>query len=184
MEQDLNNPSSPEAQPAESVLSPAEPAARRFAKVCEVLDRHDRNPARLIPILQEVQQQYRYLPEEVLTFVATSLGLPPARVFGVATFYSHFTLKPRGKYTIRLCDGTACHVRDSVVILEALYGRLGLNAQHNTTADMLFTVETVSCLGACGLAPVVVINDEVHGLMNSEKTVKLVDEIAAKEGAR
>jgi NADH-quinone oxidoreductase subunit E len=159
-------------------------AARPFAKVCEVLERHGRSPARLIPILQEVQEQYRYLPEEVLTFVATSLGLPPARVFGVATFYSHFTLKPRGKYTIRLCDGTACHVRDSVVILDALYQRLKLSPQHNTTADMLFTVETVSCLGACGLAPVVVINDEVHGLMNSEKAVKLVDEIAAKEGVR
>ena len=93
--------------------SPAASGARQFAKVCDILDRHQRNSARLIPILQEVQEVYRYLPEEVLTFVATSLGLPPARVFGVATFFSHFTLKPRGKYTIRLCDGTACHVRDS-----------------------------------------------------------------------
>ena len=183
MEQDLTNPASADIRP-EAVLPPDESMARPFAKVCEVLARHGRSPARLIPILQEVQEQYRYLPEEVLTFVATSLGLPPARVFGVATFYSHFTLKPRGKYTIRLCDGTACHVRDSFVILEALYHRLGLNAQRNTTADMLFTVETVSCLGACGLAPVVVINDEVHGLMSSEKAVKLVDEIAAKEGVR
>lgn len=160
---------------------PAATGARQFAKVCEILDRHQRNAARLIPILQEVQGEYRYLPEEVLTFVATSLGLPPARVFGVATFFSHFTLKPRGKYTIRLCDGTACHVRDSIAILDALYGRLKLSAAHNTTPDMLFTVETVSCLGACGLAPVVVVNEEVHGQMTPAKAIELVDAIVAKE---
>ncbi len=157
---------------------------RPFARVCEILEHHGRNPARLIPILQAVQEEYRYLPEEVLTFVATLLGLPPARVYGVATFYSHFTLKPRGKYTIRLCDGTACHVRNSIPILEALYKRLKVDAAHNTTPDMLFTVETVSCLGACGLAPVVVINDEVHGLMNPQKTLELVDAIVAKEAVR
>ena len=183
MDAELNTTSNPETVaavgPAPNAMRP-----RQFAKVCEILERHGRSAARLIPILQEVQHEYRYLPEEVLTFVATSLGLPPARVFGVATFYSHFTLKPRGKYTIRLCDGTACHVRDSITILEALYRRLGVNAAHNTTSDMLFTVETVSCLGACGLAPVVVINDEVHGLMNAEKTLQLVDDIAAKEGVR
>ncbi len=155
--------------------------SRQFAKVCEILDRHQRNPSRLIPILQEVQEEYRYLPEEVLTFVATSLGLPPARIFGVATFYSHFTLKPKGKYTIRLCDGTACHVRGSIDILDALHNRLGLDASKNTTPDMLFTVETVSCLGACGLAPVVVVNDDVHGLMNPQKALQLVDDILAKE---
>jgi NADH-quinone oxidoreductase subunit E len=162
------------------------PAARPrpFARVCEILERNERNPARLIPILQAVQEEYRYLPEEVLTFVATSLGLPPARVYGVATFYSHFTLKPRGKYTIRLCDGTACHVRNSIPILEALYKRLKIDAKNNTTPDLLFTVETVSCLGACGLAPVVVINEDVHGLMNPEKAVELVDAIAAKEAGQ
>ncbi len=163
--------------------APAAVGVRQFAKVCEILERHERNAARLIPILQEVQSEYRYLPEEVLTFVATSLSLPPARVFGVATFFSHFTLKPRGKNTIRLCDGTACHVRDSIAILDALYDRLKINAARNTTADMLFTVETVSCLGACGLAPVVVINDEVHGQMTPEKTIELVDAIIAKENA-
>jgi NADH-quinone oxidoreductase subunit E len=164
---------------------PPSPArTRHFAKVCEILERHGGNPARLIPILQEVQEEYRYLPEDVLTFLATSLGLPPARIYGVATFYSHFTLKPRGKYTIRLCDGTACHVRNSTAILEALYQKLNLSAASNTTPDMLYTVETVSCLGACGLAPVVVVNDEVHGLMNPEKALQLVDAIAAKEGVR
>ncbi len=165
----------------EVVAVPAAVGVRQFVKVCEILDRHQRNSARLIPILQEVQSEYRYLPEEVLTFVATSLGLPPARVFGVATFFSHFTLKPRGKHTIRLCDGTACHVRDSIAILEALYDRLKINATRNTTPDMLFTVETVSCLGACGLAPVVVVDEEVHGQMTPAKAVELVDAIIAKE---
>jgi NADH-quinone oxidoreductase subunit E len=185
VEQDLKTEPNVEASAVQPAAAPEnEIRPRQFVKVCETLDRHGRNPARLIPILQEVQAEYRYLPEEVLTLVATSLGLPPARVFGVATFYSHFTFKPRGKYTIRLCDGTACHVRDSVSILEALYRRLGVDAQHNTTADMLFTVETVSCLGACGLAPVVVVNEDVHGLMNPEKALEIVDAIAAKEGVR
>ena len=82
---------------------------RKFEKVCEILDNNGRNPARLIPILQAVQEEYRYLPEEIMTYVATSLGISPARVYGVATFYSHFALKPKGKYIVRVCDGTACH---------------------------------------------------------------------------
>ena len=154
---------------------------RQFKKVCEILDRYDRNPAKLIPILQAVQNEYRYLPEEVMTYVATSLGLPPARVYGVATFYAHFALEPKGKYVVRLCDGTACHVKKSIPILEALRERLGLSETKSTTADMLFTVETVSCLGACGLAPVMVINDDVHGQMTPEAAVALLDEVIAGE---
>jgi NADH-quinone oxidoreductase subunit E len=154
---------------------------RHFEKVCEILDRFERNPSKLIPILQAVQGEYRYLPERVLSFIAISLNLPPARVYGVATFYAHFALKPKGKYVIRLCDGTACHVRGSNGILEALRKRLGLDEKETTTPDMLFTVETVSCLGACGLAPVVLINEDVHGQMTPETAVALVDEILAKE---
>ncbi|MCE5323253.1 NAD(P)H-dependent oxidoreductase subunit E [bacterium] len=157
---------------------------RQFNKVCEILDRYERNPAKLIPILQLVQDEYRYLPEEVLTYIATSLSLPPAKVYGVATFYAHFALEPKGKYVIRLCDGTACHVKKSIPILEALRERLGLTDKVRTTPDMLFTVETVSCLGACGLAPVMVINDDVHGQMTPEHAVALIDEIAAKEGKK
>ncbi|MDD3978251.1 MAG: NAD(P)H-dependent oxidoreductase subunit E, partial [Methanomicrobium sp.] len=89
-------------------------ALRKFQKVIDIVDENGRNAARLIPILQAVQAEYRYLPEEILTFVATSLGLSPAKVFGVATFYSLFTLKPKGKYLIRICDGTACHVKKSM----------------------------------------------------------------------
>ena len=157
--------------------------ARRFDKVCAILEQNDNLPQRLIPILQAVQEEYRYLPEDVLSFVATGLDVPPARVFGVATFYSHFALEPKGKYCIRLCDGTACHVKRSIPILEAIYRRLGLSSKRNTTEDMLFTVETVACLGACGLAPVVVINEEVHGQMTPEAAVRLIDAIEEQERA-
>lgn len=156
---------------------------RKFEYVFEIVERNGRNPSRLIPILQAVQEQYRYLPEEILTLVATALGLSPAKVFGVATFYSHFTLAPRGKYCIRICDGTACHVKRSDGLLDALREKLRLREGASTTADLLFTLETVSCLGACGLAPVIVINDEVYGQMTPAKAVALVDDILQKEAA-
>lgn len=154
---------------------------RKFERVCQILDEFDRNPAKLIPILQAVQEEYRYLPQEVLVFIATSLGLPPARVYGVATFFAHFTLEPKGKYIIRICDGTACHVKKSIPILEALQKKLGLTDKQRTSADMRFTIETVSCLGACGLAPVLVINDDVHGQMTPDSALALIDAIIAKE---
>jgi NADH-quinone oxidoreductase subunit E len=155
--------------------------ARKFEKVCQILDRHQRNPAKLVPILQAVQEEYRYLPEEILTYVATSLELPPARVYGVATFYAHFTLEPRGKHVVRMCNGTACHVRKSAPVLEAVRNRLGLSEEKKTTPDMLFTVETVSCLGACGLAPVVVIDEDVHGQITPEAAVSLIEDLLEKE---
>jgi NADH-quinone oxidoreductase subunit E len=158
-------------------------ATKKFEKVMEILEKNGNNPARLIPILQQVQEEYRYLPEEIMTFVATSLRIPPAKVFGVATFYSHFTLSPKGKYIIRICDGTACHVKRSEKLIDAMSAKLGLNAQKPTSADMMFTLETVSCLGACGLAPVVVINDNVYGQMTPEKITKILDDIKAKEAA-
>jgi len=154
---------------------------RKLEKVCEIIEQNKRDPARLIPILQAVQDEYRYLPEEILTFIATSLDLTPARVYGVATFYSHFTLKPKGKYIVRVCDGTACHVKKSTLLLDAIRGKLGLKGNTGTTPDMLFTVETVSCLGACGLAPAVVINEEVYGQVTPEKAVVLIEEILKKE---
>ncbi|HEY9595344.1 MAG TPA: NAD(P)H-dependent oxidoreductase subunit E [Spirochaetia bacterium] len=157
-------------------------ATRRFESVCRILDAYGRDPTKLIPILQAVQDEYRYLPEEVMVFVATSLGLPPARVYGVATFYAHFALEPKGKHVIRLCDGTACHVKGSLPILEAIRARLGLTATKRTTPDLLFTVETVACLGACGLAPVVVVNEQVHGQMNPDAAVAIVEDIMRKEG--
>jgi NADH-quinone oxidoreductase subunit E len=156
---------------------------RKFEKVCRILDKYDRSPSKLVPILQEVQHEYRYLPEQVQSFIATSLGLSPARVFGVASFYANFALEPKGKYVIHVCDGTACHVKGSERIKDALYEQLGLDEKKKTTPDMLFTVEAVSCLGACGLAPVMTINDEVHGQVTPEKAVELVNGIREREQA-
>ena len=154
---------------------------RKFDRVIAILESHQHNPARLITILQQVQDFYRYLPEEVLTFIATSLALPPSHVYGVATFYAHFTLVPKGKHMCKLCDGTACHVRGSQPILEALHKELKVSDTKQTTDDMLFTVETVSCLGACGLAPVLVIDDKVYSNVTPEEAVRLVREIKASE---
>jgi NADH-quinone oxidoreductase subunit E len=152
-----------------------------IAGITPILEKHGRKPSRLVPILQEVQEKFRYLPPEVLTQVARSLNIAPARVFGVATFYAHFAIKPKGKHLVRLCDGTACHVKDSVPILDAIRKRLGVDAKNPTTPDLLFTVETVACLGACGLAPVVVIDDQVHGQMTPASAVAAVEVIIARE---
>ena len=135
--------------------------AVRFQKVLRIIEEHNADPARLIPILQAVQEEYRYLPEEVMTYVATALRLSPAHVFGVATFFSHFSLTPKGATIIKVCDGTACHVRGSGKLLDHLRAKLSLTEKQPTTADMKFTLATVSCLGACGLAPVRVANEQV-----------------------
>ncbi|MCL1958088.1 MAG: NAD(P)H-dependent oxidoreductase subunit E [Spirochaetes bacterium] len=155
--------------------------ATKFEMVCDILDRNERDPSNLIAILQEIQEAYSYLPEDVMTYVATALEISPSAVFGVATFYSHFTLEPKGKYVIRVCDGTACHVKKSADIIDFLEKELGLTKIKKTTNDMLFTLETVACLGACGIAPVVVIGEEVHGSMNKEKTKELIEKIRKEE---
>ena len=162
-------------------MSQVETSAKKFEKVCEILGQYNNDPSKLIPILQLVQSEYRYLPEEVLAFIATSLGIPPAKIYGVATFYAHFALEPKGKYVFRLCDGTACHVKKSIPIYDALREKLGLTGAKSTTDDMMFTVETVSCLGACGLAPVLLMNEDVHGQVTPDLAVAIVDEILKSE---
>lgn len=156
----------------------------RFTNVCTILELYQHKRSNLIPILQAVQQEYRYLPKDVLQFIAASLQIPASRVFGVSTFYSHFALTPKGEYVIKICNGTACHVKDAMPILTAVRERLGLTDGKSTTDDLGFTVETVSCLGACGLAPVVVVNEEVHSAMTPAAadglTQRLVTRLAKK----
>ncbi|MBP7402665.1 MAG: NAD(P)H-dependent oxidoreductase subunit E [Clostridia bacterium] len=159
-------------------------SGRRFDRVCRILDTHKRNPAHLVPILQEVQAEYKYLPEEIMTFIATSLAISPAKVFGVATFYSHFTLEPKGRHIVRICDGTACHVKKSTDIQDALLKKLGLTRDKKTTDDGMFTLELVSCLGACGLAPAIVVDDEVHGPMTPQGAVAIIDAILRSENEK
>ncbi len=156
---------------------------RNFAKVCEILEEYSYNKSKLIPILQQIQEEYRYLPEEVMIFVASALDVSPAHVYGVATFYAHFALEPKGKYVIKVCDGTACHVKNSIPIIERLQEELELEDEKHTTDDMLFTLEAVSCLGACGLAPVVVINDDVYAAMTPTKIADVIKKIKTKEEA-
>ena len=152
-----------------------------FAEVDRILQKHNFSAAKLIPILQEIQDVYNCLSKEVISYVATSIGVPPAKVYGVATFYAHFSLEPKGKHIIRLCDGTACHVKKSHGILNALRSHLKLADGKTTTDDFGFTVETVSCLGACGLAPVMVVDGEVYGQVVPEQAVKIVDELAKND---
>ena len=148
-----------------------------------ILSGSDARPERLIPILRQVQDACGYLPECAIHRVAQVLEIPASTIYGVATFYTHFTLQPKGKYLIRVCDGTACHVKKSTGIIEAIEGELGVARTGGTTEDGLFTLETVACLGACGLAPVVVVNDKVYGSMTPEKTVQLIRGIIASEEA-
>ena len=154
---------------------------RKFEKVCDILDAFEYNPYKLVPILQMVQEEYRYLPEDIMTFVASSLDISPAKVYGVATFYSHFALEPKGKYIIKVCDGTACHVRNSQSIIDAINDKLKLNTTKKTTDDLLFTLEIVSCLGACGIAPVVVINEDVYGNVTPQIFNEIIDNILGEK---
>ena len=143
----------------------------------DILKAHDYNKTSVIAIMQDIQKIYHYLPQEVLTYIAGELGLSEAKVYGVATFYENFSLEPKGKYVIKICDGTACHVRNSAAILNEIRSVLGVSQEHPTTEDMMFTFETVSCLGACGLAPVCTVNDKVHPAMTPEKARALIEEL-------
>lgn len=157
---------------------------QEIAKLDEILQSHDYNSTLLIAIMQDIQKEYHYLPEEALGYIAKKLKLSEAKIYGVATFYENFSLEPKGKYVIKICDGTACHVRKSVPILEEFRKVLGVSEGKPTTDDMMFTVETVSCLGACGLAPVCTVNDHVHPSMTPEKAKELIQSLKeqAKEG--
>lgn len=143
----------------------------------KIIGHYGKKPASLIPIMQEIQEEYRYLPGELLTYVAKEIGITEAKAFSVATFYENFSFEPKGKYIIKVCDGTACHVRKSMPVKDAFLKELGLSAKKHTTDDMLFTVETVSCLGACGLAPACMVNEEVHPKMTPEKAVELIQKL-------
>ncbi len=155
-----------------------------FTQAEEILASYGRDKKFLIAIMQELQNVYHYLPKEVLQYVADQLKITVAKVYSVATFYENFSLEPKGKYVIRICDGTACHVRKSIPILQRLREELQLSDKKHTTDDMLFTLETVSCLGACGLAPVITINDVVHASMTPDKAVELLTKMKQEESVK
>ncbi|MGL5439694.1 MAG: NAD(P)H-dependent oxidoreductase subunit E [Filifactoraceae bacterium] len=146
-------------------------------RVDAILLEFGEDKSQLINVMQAIQKEYRYLPQESLEYISKKMDVSESKIYGVATFYENFSLEPKGEFVIKICDGTACHVRKSIPILNALKKELKLENGKNTTQDMKFTVETVSCLGACGLAPVITINDKVFPKMTPENVVMLVGKI-------
>lgn len=147
-----------------------------FKKIDSILQEYNYDKTNLIIILQKVQGIYKYLPKEAITYIGDKIdGLSPAAVYGVVTFYAQFSLEPKGKYEIKICDGTACHVRGSMPVLEAVTKKLDLKNGKMTTENGLFSLETVSCLGACSLAPAVVINDKVYPKMTPDAVLVIID---------
>jgi NADH:ubiquinone oxidoreductase subunit E len=148
----------------------------------DIIDRYQARPTALIMVLQDIQKHYRYLPIEALQLVARKMDLPIAQIYGVATFYRAFSLKPKGKNHICVCTGTACHVRQADVIVNRLETSLGIRTGE-TTKDQEFSLETVNCLGACALGPLVMANDTYHGNMTVAKVATMLDRLRGKEAA-
>ncbi len=152
-------------------------------RVDQIIDSYGCQRPHLIAIMQDIQAEYKYLSPEVLERIAEKLDVGVAKVYSVATFYENFSLEAKGKYIIKVCDGTACHVRKSQPIYTAIREYLELEGKQKTSADGLFTLETVACLGACGLAPVVTVNDKVHSKMTPELAIELLEELKKEEAA-
>lgn len=150
----------------------------KSSRVGAIIERIGRTPDMLVPVLQAAQEEFKYLSKDVMALIAKGLNVPASKVYGVATFYAHFTLEPKGRHIIRCCDGTACHVKGSTAIMDALRSNLGLSEAQRTTKDGKFTLEIVSCLGACGLAPVVVVDEHVHGQCNSKEAIEIVKAVS------
>jgi len=154
---------------------------RSFQRLHDIVASYPKQQSSLIPILQSVQAEFRYLPEEMLTFIASSLELSPATVYGVATFYAQFSTEPKGKHLIQVCDGTACHVRKGTEARAELAKALGLTGEQKTTPDLMFTLEKVSCIGACALAPAMMIDGQIYGQLTPAKAKKILDDIRRQE---
>jgi NADH:ubiquinone oxidoreductase subunit E len=145
----------------------------QVAELDKIIKKHKGKPGGLIPVLEEAQVALEYLPMSVQKKIAKELNLPLSRVYGVVTFYSFFTMTPRGKHTVRTCLGTACYVRGGKAIAETIQKELGIN-EGETTPDRMFTLEIVRCLGACGLGPVVVVDEDLHGRVKSSKVKEML----------
>lgn len=146
----------------------------------EIIERYRYEESGIIGILHEIQERERYLPENALKYVCEKLDIPPSQIYHLATFFKAFSLVPRGKHNITVCLGTACHVRGGQKIVENLEREFKIKAGE-TTKDKLITLETVNCLGCCAIGPIVVVDSEYHGEMNSQKALKLAEDLK-KEG--
>lgn len=144
-----------------------------FANLPKLIDRHPKSPESLIMVLQEIQKEYHYLPCEALLQTAKSLDVPLSKVFSAATFYNAFSLERQGDNVIRVCRGTACHIRGASLIQEQLEHQLGIKAGE-TTPDYKFSIEVVACVGACAMAPVVIVNEDYHSSVKVSGTKRLL----------
>jgi NADH:ubiquinone oxidoreductase subunit E len=147
----------------------------QVAKLDSIIAKFKGKPGGLIPVLEEAQVALEFIPIAVQKRIASGLNLPLSRVYGVVTFYSFFTMTPRGKHTVRVCLGTACYVRGGKALTDALEKQFGIK-QGETTADRMFTLESVRCLGACGLGPVVVVDEDVHGRLKPGKVKEVLSQ--------
>ena len=152
-----------------------------LARIEEIIESHGCEQSQLIAIMQDIQTEYKYLSEDALTLIAEKLNIGIAKVYGVATFYENFSLEAKGRHIIKVCTGTACHVRKSEPIYHAIREHLKLEGKQKTSSDGLFTLETVACLGACGLAPVVTVNDQVYSKMTPELVVELLEKLKKED---
>jgi NADH-quinone oxidoreductase subunit E len=148
-------------------------------KVKNIIKKYGSDKSFIVPILQDVQREFNYLPKEVLFSVSAHLSVPISRVYEVVTFYKAFSLKPKGRCQLSLCLGTACHVRGAELIAGNVTSILGIK-EGDTTADLEYSFETVGCLGACALGPVLVVNGEYHGHMNIAKSTKILKKLGKK----
>lgn len=146
------------------------------ATLDSILERYADDPGALIPVLQEVQGEWGYLPEDIIDRIAALRGVPTSTIYGVATFYSQFRLEPQGETVVRVCHGTACHVNGAPELDKAVSEELSL-AMGSTSEDRKFTLESVACLGCCGLAPVMVAGDRTYGRLNADKAREIVAEL-------
>ena len=160
------------------------PMSNELTRASEIIDSYGCQQSNLIAIMQEIQAEYKYLSEEALTLVAEKLGISTAKVYSVATFYENFSLEAKGRHIVKVCAGTACHVRKSQPIFDAIHEYLGLTGKKKTSSDGMFTLETVACLGACGLAPVMTIDGEVHAKMTPEAALALLEDIRKEESGK
>ena len=149
----------------------------------EIIEKYGVAKTSLIPILQSVQNRHKYLPEHIMGYISDKMSIPMANIYGVATFYAQFSTEPKGEHIVQVCDGTACHVRGAKEIIRRVRRDYGLTAEHRTTEDMFLTLETVACIGACAMAPAVLMDGHIYGHLNAEKMVKILDDLKKEKEA-
>lgn len=154
----------------------------RYTTLERVLEKYSETTGKIIPVLQETQEIFGYIPEDAIRMIAGALQVPSSEIYGVATFYGQFHLQARGKNIIRVCTGTACHVQGGGKVLESISKTLGLSGGNMTTDDLMFTLEPVACLGACGMAPVIMVNEDAYGRVSPDDIPEIIARYQEKGG--